>query len=509
MQEDALIGLRHLRHFVDSGRLVYNTDTSTLGATAPLFWILSGVGYWILHTLHLAGDLLAYHYDFVFCCWAATLIGLVALARGPLRIGMAAYAVVVLSLFVYGLRFMYLGLEGPFLSLSLLLVFVLIAERVPTHRALFACGALAWDRPEIAMVALPVLIAVAILHDASTRDRVRCGAGLAIGWGLPPLLMLVFTGELMPNTVRAKSYFGDGLTSVAHRPFGFVRDRLDVIDVHIGSARHASLILIAVVAGHAVWSTMRATRALRARRAGGASASREIWRAALGLFAAGYAVFILAVPDLWPWYVTYWLMFSLIVIGFIVHDALAFLRTARAWPNTRVAIAACVVAAIAVGTYVDERSAYHSTRTSTVYWISQESQFRGRLGRDLATRWHATSVWMEAAGWQGYYNDARIYDEVGLVDSAVFGFAERYGCGYFMAAMRELRPQYVVKRKLEIDENAVFTSPRVCPAAPLFVDAASRAEFFAHYRQVAAYDAQDEAYFGALGHLLLFQRIDP
>jgi hypothetical protein len=127
---------------------------------------------------------------------------------------------------------------------------------------------------------------------------------------------------------------------------------------------------------------------------------------------------------------------------------------------------------------------------------------------DLDTRWHASSVWMEAVGWQGYYNEARVYDEVGLVDRNVFDLVAKYRCGYFMAGLRTLKPQFIVKRKFEVDGNKMMIPPQQCPGAPLWANDAERAEFDRMYRVAATYDTQTPEAFGGFSHLVLFQRQD-
>jgi hypothetical protein len=514
VQEDAFIGLRHLRHFVEHGRLVYNLDTSTLGATAPLFWILSGIGYLVLHTLGLVHDLIAYHLGFVWTCWAATLVTFVALARGPGRVAVAALAVAGASLFAFGFRFMYLGLEGPFLTLSLAAIFVLVRARVRLEVVLAVCGVLAWDRPEIGLIAVPALLPPILLHARGARARLRRAGSFLVAWAVPPVLMLVLTGEVIPNTVRAKSYFGASTAALRAHPIDFLAARLRLIERNFVNHHALVPVLIALVLGFATWHAIAAVRTVRAARARGddPSASPFPWRAALGLFAAGYTAFILLVPTLWDWYQANWAAFALVVAGVMIHDGIERLRARPTWSRRRAVALACAVAVLGAGAYVAARSTYRMTRSAVTIWLTRERDFRGRLGLDLDRRWHARSVWMEAAGWQGYFNDARVYDEVGLTDSEVFRFADRYGCGYFMAAMRALKPQFVVKRRLELRHNAIFTSPRVCPHAPLFLDAAARREFAATYRQVAVYSSEmtdpGGSFSGRDLDVLLFERVE-
>lgn len=497
MHEDALIGLRHLRHFVEHGRLVYNLETSTLGATSPVFWIVSGLGYLALGAVGAAGDLIGYHYRFALACWVVALVVFVSLGRGPLRLALAAFAVLALTTFVHGLQFLHGGLEGPFLMLSLAVIFRLVQAGIATATVLALAGALAWGRPEIALIAGPALLAVVLWHGPDLRARVRHAATLAIGWSVTPLAMLIFTGNALPTTVRAKAYFGESVRPLFSEPSRYLASKLELIAGVLKGTPHVTLPVCAIVVGYAAWQVGAEIRRRPAQREPRAFP----WRLALALFAAGYTGFVVAVPALWAWYVTYWLGFALVVIAVALHDL------AVRWLPVRAAryIAAAAVA-VALVSYLRHREINQRATERYVRDLEQERWFRGQLGIDLRERWRAASVWMEAAGWQGYFNDARIYDEVGLTDDAVFRFAERDGCGYFMAALRELAPAYIVKRQFELDQNRMITGPRSCRDAPLFVDDAARREFFAMYEQVASYKTQRPGYFGPFSHLVLFRR---
>jgi len=488
VQEDAFIGLRHLRHFVEHGRLVYNLDTSTLGATSPLFWITSGLAIWTMHGTPPQELVLGYHLDFACTCWIATLVAFVLLARGALRVVAAAWIVAAVTVFAVGLRYMHLGLEGPFLTVSLAIVCALVHAGVRPERVLALCGVLAWDRPEIAALALPAVLVAIAVH---AGPRLRCAGAFAAGWIAPPLAMLVLTGSPIPNSVRAKSFFGATAEALRAHPVQYVLDRVGQLRTALDVSEYVVPVVLALLVAATAWW---AVAALRARTA-------FPWRLALGVFACGYSGFVLTVPQLWEWYPAFWVGFAAIALGVALHDL-----AARVPRTSHVAAGAAV---IACAIYVAGRHGFSLARHRAITILSQEHDFRGRLGRDLDEKWHARSVWMEAVGWQGYFNDARVYDEVGLADSEVFRFAEHDGCGYFMAAMRALAPEYVIKRRFELDWNAMFDPPHSCPTgARMFLDDAARAEWTAHYREVARYDSAQPEFFGDYSHLVLFRRVD-
>ncbi len=110
-------------------------------------------------------------------------------------------------------------------------------------------------------------------------------------------------------------------------------------------------------------------------------------------------------------------------------------------------------------------------RAEIISWIQQDAGFRGRLSHELNDRWHAKSVWMEAAGWQGYFNDAHVFDEVGLVDESALARAHDYGCRYFVRSLQDLKPQFVIKRTLRGGEKYDGDSPQKLPWRPVVLNA--------------------------------------
>lgn len=64
MQEDAMIGLRHLRNMLEGSGFVYNRGESALGTTNPLFWVFSFLAIKPFYLASPSVDVLVAHYYF-------------------------------------------------------------------------------------------------------------------------------------------------------------------------------------------------------------------------------------------------------------------------------------------------------------------------------------------------------------------------------------------------------------------------------------------------------------
>jgi hypothetical protein len=494
LQEDAMIGLRHFRNLVDHGRLVYNTQTSVMGATDPMFWLVGGLAYAVLRLFGLPMDPVYFTYNFVWLLGLTALVAWICMAGAGRRLAVSALVVTGMALLVMPLRFMWLGLEGPFIMVSVAVI-ACVARSGRLYLALFVAGLLAWNRPEIAMVGA-LALALHVIFGLPKGLWIRSAVAAGAGWVIPPLVMKVTTGQWVPNTVLAKAYFGTDTGAIFHAPVTFLTARFDYLDAFVTLGKGGAFVLFLAVL---VIAVCRFVVAWRDHGRSGFS-----WRALMATFTAGYGCFIVSVPNVWEWYITFWLGFAVVVVVQAILDAL-FAIPAMDKAPLKASFALLLLVGVAAHA---ERDEARLMRENTTRWLQEERGFRGRLGEDLGTRWQAQSVWMEAVGWQGYYNDARIFDEVGLVDRSVFAYAEHSGCHYFIDAIRELKPQFIVKRAFEVERNRMLTSPRSCPSAPLFTSENDRQWFDEHYRLAERYDSKTPEYFGEFSHLLLFKRID-
>ena len=76
MQEDAMIGMRHLRNLLEGNGLVYNPGEGVVGVTDPLFWLGSAL-FHVPGKFLGASDLIVSHYAYV---WVVVVAALVLLA---------------------------------------------------------------------------------------------------------------------------------------------------------------------------------------------------------------------------------------------------------------------------------------------------------------------------------------------------------------------------------------------------------------------------------------------
>ena len=92
---------------------------------------------------------------------------------------------------------------------------------------------------------------------------------------------------------------------------------------------------------------------------------------------------------------------------------------------------------------------------------------------------------MEAVGYQGYYSERAVIDLAGLVSPAVVEIRRDSpsNAEAFHRMLRDLRPDYLVLRSFEVDDNAHFHG------GPLFESAARRAYFGDHYEEVRRFEA--------------------
>ncbi|WP_144429528.1 hypothetical protein [Myxococcus hansupus] len=489
MQEDAMIGMRHLRNLLDGKGLVYNPGEGVVGVTDPLFWLGSAL-FHVPGKFLGASDLIVSHYAYV---WGVVVVALVLLAtlgkgaRMPLAAGMGA---LLFAYFVAPLRFMFLGLEGPFLLLSVGVLGWLYRRATPT--VFYAAAAfLSWNRPEVAIAALPLLVFFSLFR-VREHGWVRALGPVVVGGAVFPLTLWLLTGSPIVQTIVAKSYFGARI-SLSQMLMG-LGGRLEQISSFLEKGQHSALLLTVIVTAIAAHDFVRFL----------VSKPKSAPSAALlySMFCVAYTGFIILVPNLWEWYITNWLGFVLVLLAgrFAALVDVATLRSPRFQLTTVVAV--LVGVAILVRPQQPVRRAL---TTSLHTWLKQENEFRGRLGRELATEWNAKSVWMEAVGWQGYYNSARVFDEVGLVDRDTLALAKKFKCRYFVAALLELKPQFIVKRRFEVEQNRLMLSPKSCPGAPLFESDADRALFFQHYELVREYNTEIPDLFGEYSYLNLYR----
>jgi hypothetical protein len=123
------------------------------------------------------------------------------------------------------------------------------------------------------------------------------------------------------------------------------------------------------------------------------------------------------------------------------------------------------------------------------------------VGRFIAARGPGSSLATEAIGYEGYFCHCRVIDLAGLVSPEVVEIRRRArsNADAFNAILSALRPDYVVLRSFEADENRHYYG------GPLFDDEAQRRYFESHYAEGRRF-AAPRAVWGKQGALTLFAR---
>src|SRR6266850_1630140 len=112
-------------------------------------------------------------------------------------------------------------------------------------------------------------------------------------------------------------------------------------------------------------------------------------------------------------------------------------------------------------------------------------------------------VAMEAVGYQAYYSDRRVIDFAGLVSPAVVAIrrASPSNAEAFDRVLRDLKPDYLVLRSFEVDQNMHYHGGR------LFESPEHWAYFWDHYDEEDRFEAPLPAVWGRTAYLTIFRRL--
>jgi len=184
------------------------------------------------------------------------------------------------------------------------------------------------------------------------------------------------------------------------------------------------------------------------------------------------------------WYLVPMLFCCLLLGGLGIGEVVSWAASARANWKLRVVAAGCVGAMIP-GVQGFARD-FPKQVSHTKRYQENERGLRRRVGLWLRDKTpEGASVAMEAIGYQGYYSERRVIDMAGLVSPRVVEFKASTGSNavVFRRITRELKPDYIVLRSFEVDENRHFNGGR------LFETEGDREVFFGNYREAGRYSA--------------------
>jgi hypothetical protein len=140
------------------------------------------------------------------------------------------------------------------------------------------------------------------------------------------------------------------------------------------------------------------------------------------------------------------------------------------------------------------------------FWLKiQENEWQTRREVGLWLR-HNTAresvVAMEAVGYQGYFSQREVIDLAGLVSPRVVEFRRQSSsnAAVFYKVLSELKPDYLVLRSFEVDENLHFHG------GPLFETEEQRVYFADHYKEIARFSAPHPETWGRVAFLTVYAR---
>jgi hypothetical protein len=466
--EDALITLRYAENLAGGHGFVFNVGERVLGTTTPLFTVLLALlavpaGVQALPQLAIGLGILSDAGS------AALLFALGHRARVPLGVPILAA-----TLFAVGPYTNVTAVSGMETSLVVFLMFASLTL-VLFGRPLAASvvmGALVLCRIDgLVWVAMVVVVVMVSERRFPWREALSFVAVL-IPW---IAFAMLYFGSAVPNTIAAKlvAYPVSAAPGAAHflsiwnplHEFAgpeFVKRGFDVL-LGLGT--------LAIVRSH-----------------------RSLLPVPL-FFGAYFGFLFFKVPGMFTWY-----LIPLVVCAYVI----VAVGAGELWRlASRLMIPLvprfAVVAALPIALVTFE---FQTARSACQYWaLHMENE---RTVREAAGRWlkersaERATVYTEAIGFIGYYSNRYVWDSVGLVSPRIIEFRRASpDNAWFAKSIKELRPDYIVLRTYEVEENLLF------PFGGPLMSAGDHAWFQATYDPVREFKAGNELW-GKLGRLTIF-----
>jgi hypothetical protein len=325
---------------------------------------------------------------------------------------------------------LYIGYCGMETSLLLLDIAVLIyGLRFPTKKTAFwmAMFLLPLIRPDA--IAFGVIFAVAMWLFSPRSSLLGL---LSMASGAVTLLAANFLvgGEAITATMRAKeiayhpSHSPAAILHQAANIFLYANCFLIPVSMRPWIGKGPELVL-----GFALFFALAI---LLARRQRTALVLLGSILAAVILVPAAYALGGVFFP--WYAYPSNWLaqfVVALVVVQFVFSSPRRWLRRT----------AAAAFSIVWLGLFLSQL--VHSVRGGT-----EEFHYRGDVGRFLAQiSGGKGTLFLEPAGYIGFYSGLRTQDEVGLVSPGIFDYMRRYPNDWWFEYVQQQRPDYLVQRE--------------------------------------------------------------
>jgi hypothetical protein len=191
-------------------------------------------------------------------------------------------------------------------------------------------------------------------------------------------------------------------------------------------------------------------------------------------------------PLYFEWYLAPVALFTSSLVALGIREFLAMLPSVDHLPANRYRTAFYAAVLLLPLGWIAVGDLRHEFERSRFFQRAIENGLRQPLGLWLRdnTPPHAV-IAMEAIGYQGYFSDRRIIDLAGLVSLDVVRIqrTSRTNGEAFSRLLRELKPDYVVLRSFEVEQN------RHLYGSPLFDNDEQRRFFSTRYREVKRFSA--------------------
>jgi len=451
--EDALIYYRYAENLALGEGFVFNPGERVFGATSPLFTlILAGAGLLFgVEQIPLASNLLS-----AILGQLAGLLSFAALRRLGFSAAISASAA---ALFLFQPDVVVAATGGMDTMLVVALMagsfYALSVDRGGT--AVVVCALLVIARIDGLLWAGIVMLLVCGRRPGSTLRYGLLFCGVFAPWAL---FAQLYFGSVLPHSMLAKLAIGapvaplGDLDTVAE----YLRWFLGAAGIQARPIARGTDSMIALIAILALALT------------GFASVLKKPLRPALFAVAffpplLGAAYFVGHTPRIFPWYLIppLWCVSILVVIGAVqvwaaARDRFGSRRIRRL--ALALYLGSLLLAMLLHLTTAGLRQLDHQ-RSMQVY----ENGLRRRVGEWLAANTpEGATVATEAIGYQGYYSKRRIVDLAGLTSREVLSAARESrgnSAVTFHRVLKRTRPDYIVLRSFEVDQNRAFHGGRL------------------------------------------------
>ena len=476
--EDALVTFRIAENAVRGQGLVYNLGARVQGSTTPLFTLLLVAGGAIFGVDRIPQLAL---------CFAipATLLAAWLIYRTLLILSvpsLAALAVLVLFL----LRPETLWSTGGGMETSLVVLAMAASWYFLAHgyvpRAAFACGLLILLRIDGAIWTALMILWV------SLRDWKRgLWSGAVVLLTIAPwfIFATIYFGNPLPQSLLAKGVIGE-----AYRIFDW-RELVSRAQWHASYLSPVSHYGFSIGLPVYLVGMVAAVRRLR----------REFLLPALFPVLFFFALHVGHAPR-FPWYMVpaAWCALVTAAVGWWQIGCWLHERTSQILGWNASAVGFGVFVMVLGGFLWRDRRELQYQRG---YQIN-EIGLREAVGLWLRDHLPPTStVATESIGYEGYYSQCQVIDLAGLVSPEVVKIrrASLSNAGAFHTALEQLKPDAIVLRSYEVDENRHFHGGK------LFETDEQRKDFGDSYHEVARFRAPLPDLWGPLGYLTVYRRL--